>query len=55
MKLRLSKRALKEDFQSSFVKIMLEVAAKGDLISFAGGLPNPESFPVEDIKAAAVV
>lgn len=53
MKLRLSKRALKEDFQSSFVKIMLEVAAKGDLISFAGGLPNPESFPVEDIKAAA--
>ncbi|WP_295163352.1 PLP-dependent aminotransferase family protein [uncultured Brachyspira sp.] len=52
MKLRLSKRALKEDFQSSFVKIMLEVAAKGDLISFAGGLPNPKSFPVEEIKAA---
>ncbi len=53
MKLRLSKRALQEDFQSSFVKVMLEVAAKGGLISFAGGLPNPESFPVEEIKAAA--
>lgn len=47
MKLRLSKRALKEDFQGQFVKMMLDVAAKGDLISFAGGLPNPISFPVK--------
>ncbi len=53
MKLRLSKRALQEDFQGNFVKIILEVAAKGDLISFAGGLPNPASFPVEGIKVAA--
>lgn len=53
MKLRLSKRALQEDFQSSFVGIMLEIAAKGGLISFAGGLPNPASFPVEEIKAAS--
>ena len=52
MKLRLSKRALKEDFQGQFVKMMLDVAAKGDLISFAGGLPNPISFPVEEIKEA---
>ena len=52
MKLRLSKRALKEDFQGQFVKIMLDVAAKGDLISFAGGLPNPVSFPVKEIKEA---
>ena len=54
MKLRLSKRALQEDFQGNFVKMILEVAAKGDLISFAGGLPNPASFPVEEIKAAAI-
>ena len=53
MKLRLSKRVLQEDFQGNFVKIILEVAAKGDLISFAGGLPNPASFPVEEVKAAA--
>ena len=52
MKVRLSKRALKEDFQGQFVKMMLDVAAKGDLISFAGGLPNPISFPVKEIKEA---
>ncbi|MEI0477393.1 PLP-dependent aminotransferase family protein [Brachyspira pulli] len=54
MKLRLSKRALQEDFQGSFVKAILEVAAKGNLISFAGGLPNPTSFPVEELKAASI-
>lgn len=52
MKLKLSKRASQEDFQGHFVKEILEVAAKGDLISFAGGLPNPISFPVEEIKEA---
>lgn len=54
MKLRLSKRALQEDFQGDFVKMMLEVAAKGNLISFAGGLPNPSSFPVEAVKEACI-
>ncbi len=52
MKLRLSKRALKEDFQGQFLKMILDVAAKGDLISFAGGLPNPISFPIKEIKEA---
>ena len=54
MKLRLSKRALQEDFQGNFVKMILEVAAKGNLISFAGGLPNPVSFPVAAVKEACV-
>lgn len=52
MKLQLSQRALKEDFQGSFVKMILDVASKPNIISFAGGLPNPISFPIKELEKA---
>jgi 2-aminoadipate transaminase len=39
--------------QSSTVRELLKLTEKPDLISFAGGLPAPEVFPVEQFKAAA--
>jgi 2-aminoadipate transaminase len=36
----------------SFIREILKVTAQPDVISFAGGLPNPASFPVEAIKQA---
>lgn len=36
----------------SFVREILKVTEEPDIISFAGGLPNPISFPVEGIKKA---
>jgi 2-aminoadipate transaminase len=39
--------------QSSMVRELLKLTEKPDLISFAGGLPAPEVFPVEQFKAAA--
>jgi 2-aminoadipate transaminase len=37
----------------SFIREILKVTSQKDVISFAGGLPNPETFPVEGIKKAA--
>lgn len=53
MEARFSKRMMREDFQGDFVKMMLKAAAEENVISFAGGLPNPVSFPVNEIEAAA--
>lgn len=36
----------------SFVREILKVTEDPDVISFAGGLPNPLSFPVEAVKKA---
>ena len=36
----------------SFVREILKVTDDDDMISFAGGLPNPQSFPVDAIKDA---
>jgi 2-aminoadipate transaminase len=36
----------------SFVREILKVTDDEDMISFAGGLPNPQSFPVEAINNA---
>lgn len=38
--------------QKSFVREILKVTAQPHIISFAGGLPNPKSFPVKEIAAA---
>ncbi len=38
---------------TSFIREILKVAARPEIISFAGGLPNPKFFPVDAIKAAA--
>jgi 2-aminoadipate transaminase len=37
----------------SFIREILKASSKPDMISFAGGLPNPNFFPVEKIAAAA--
>lgn len=38
---------------SSFIRNILKVTESDDVISFAGGLPNPISFPIEALKASA--
>ena len=38
--------------KASDIRQLLAVASKPEIISFAGGLPAPELFPVQDIKAA---
>ncbi|MFP7199607.1 PLP-dependent aminotransferase family protein [Lysinibacillus halotolerans] len=35
---------------SSFIRNILKVTDAPDVISFAGGLPNPISFPIEDLQ-----
>jgi len=37
----------------SFVREILKVTDKPDIISFAGGLPHPDSFPYQEIAQAA--
>ncbi len=38
----------------SFIREILKVTSQPDVISFAGGLPNPLSFPSEQIREAAL-
>lgn len=51
--LKLSNRMTRPDFQAEFLEMMLKTAGKGDMISFAGGLPNPISFPAKQLAIAA--
>jgi 2-aminoadipate transaminase len=37
---------------SSMIRELLKLIAEPDIISFAGGLPAPELFPIEEIKEA---
>ena len=37
----------------SFIREILKVTENPAIISFAGGLPNPLSFPVEEIRIAS--
>lgn len=37
----------------SFIREILKVTQNSDMISFAGGLPNPRFFPVKEISEAA--
>lgn len=39
--------------RSSTIREILKVTAQAEVISFAGGLPAPELFPVEAVRAAA--
>ncbi|HDQ16186.1 MAG TPA: PLP-dependent aminotransferase family protein, partial [Bacteroidetes bacterium] len=55
------KTKIQEDFSSSAkgmkrsaIREVLKLTQREDIISFAGGLPAPESFPIEDIKRIAV-
>lgn len=47
---QLSERARK--LTSSAIREILKVTERPEIISFAGGLPSPASFPVEEIRAA---
>ena len=38
----------------SFIRAILKTTESDEIISFAGGLPNPVSFPMEDIKESTV-
>lgn len=38
--------------QSSVIRDILKVTVRPDVISFAGGLPSPATFPVEHMRAA---
>lgn len=49
--MRFSKRILEMD--TSAVREVLALTTKPDIISFAGGLPAPESFPVEAMRMAS--
>lgn len=51
--MKFSSRVEKRDFQGEFLDVILKAATDPSLISFAGGLPNPNSFPTEGVKAAA--
>jgi 2-aminoadipate transaminase len=51
---------IQQDFSSSAqrmkrsaIREVLKLTQREDIISFAGGLPAPESFPIEDIKRIA--
>ena len=37
---------------SSIIRDLLKLAARPEVISFAGGLPSPAGFPIEDIAKA---
>ncbi|GGY31598.1 aminotransferase-like domain-containing protein [Pseudoduganella albidiflava] len=47
---RFSERA--QQLQSSFIREILKITQQPEIISFAGGLPSPATFPVEEMKAA---
>ena len=42
------------DLSTSIIREILKISAKPGVISFAGGLPAPEMFPLEDMKQAAI-
>lgn len=41
------------EVEGSFIREILKVTVNKDIISFAGGLPSPVSFPTESIKSSA--
>src|SRR5688572_22381391 len=42
-----------DQMRPSTIREILKVTAQPDVISFAGGLPAPELFPVAEVRAAA--
>jgi 2-aminoadipate transaminase len=41
-----------EQLQSSFIREILKITQQPEIISFAGGLPSPATFPIEEMKVA---
>ncbi len=42
------------NMKRSVIRELLKLTAQPDIISFAGGLPSPESFPVEELKQVMI-
>lgn len=42
-----------ESVHRSYIREILKVTARPEIISFAGGLPHPDSFPADKVAAAA--
>jgi len=42
------------NMQASEIRELLKLTAKPDIISFAGGLPNPKAFPIDELKELSV-
>ena len=42
-----------KNMKASSIRELLKLIQKPDIISFAGGLPAPDVFPVEDLRIAA--
>jgi len=36
--------------KKSVIRELLKLTSKPEIISFAGGLPSPESFPIKEVK-----
>ena len=47
---KFSERA--EQLQSSAIREILKITMRPEVISFAGGLPSPATFPVDRMRAA---
>ncbi|KQQ39976.1 2-aminoadipate aminotransferase [Duganella sp. Leaf126] len=47
---RFAERA--DQLQASFIREILKITQQPEIISFAGGLPSPLTFPVEEMQAA---
>lgn len=47
----LSRRAIA--LRSSAIREILKITAQPEVISFAGGLPSPQTFPIEHLRSAA--
>jgi len=41
------------NMKASTIRELLKLTQKPDIISFAGGLPAPDVFPVEDLRTSA--
>jgi 2-aminoadipate transaminase len=41
-----------EQLKSSFIREILKITQQPEIISFAGGLPSPATFPVDEMKLA---
>lgn len=53
VKVQLAERLRRVDFQGEFLEMILKTGTQPGIISFAGGLPNPASFPAEELATAA--
>ena len=42
-----------DQLKGSEIRELLKLTARPDIISFAGGLPAPELFPVEEVEVAS--